>query len=46
VLNVGPDPVDLDGWHRCSITGTQAHPIGGPLNPGEQRGYAGPSGQI
>jgi hypothetical protein len=45
-LNVGPNPVDLDGWHRCSITGTQAHPSGGPLNPGEQRDYAGPSGQI
>jgi hypothetical protein len=44
--NVGPDPVDRDGWHRGSSTGNHEHPIGGPLHPGEQHGYPGPSGQI
>jgi hypothetical protein len=44
--NVSPDPVDLTGWHMCSIKGNQEHPISGTLAPGEQRDFPGPAGQI
>src|SRR6266540_4210441 len=39
--NVSPDAVSLDGWHMCSITGNQEHPVGGPLAPGEQKDFPG-----
>jgi hypothetical protein len=44
--NVSSDPVNLDGWHMCSIKGNQEHSIGGPLAPGEQRDIGGPMGPI
>jgi len=44
--NVSPDPIDLTGWHMCSIKGNQEHPISGPLAPGEQKDFPGPTGPI
>ncbi|WP_322822924.1 lamin tail domain-containing protein [Chloroflexus sp.] len=44
--NVSPDPVDLTGWRMCSILGNQFHPIGGILQPGEERLFPGPEGNI
>lgn len=44
--NVSPDPINLDGWHMCSIRGNQEHAIGGPLAPGEQKDFSGPMGPI
>lgn len=44
--NVSPDPIGLDGWHMCSITGNQEHPIGGSLAPGEVKTFQGPEGNI
>ena len=44
--NVSREPVDLAGWHMCSIRGNQEHPIGGVLAPGEQRLFPGPVGTI
>jgi hypothetical protein len=44
--NVGPDPVDLTGWHMCSIKGNQEHPISGTLAPYEQKSFPGSAGDI
>jgi hypothetical protein len=44
--NVSPDPVDLAGWHMCSIKGNQEHPIGGTLAPGQVQSFPGPTGNI
>lgn len=44
--NIGPDIIDLGGWHMCSIRGNQEHPIGGTLTPGETRVFSGPDGNI
>jgi hypothetical protein len=44
--NVSANPVDLTGWHMCSIKGNQEHPISGVLAPGEQRDFPGPQGNI
>jgi hypothetical protein len=44
--NVSPDPINLDGWHMCSIKGNQQHPIGGALAPGEQKDFPGPMASI
>lgn len=44
--NVSPDPIDLMGWHMCSIKGNQEHPISGTLAPNEERAFPGPVGNI
>jgi hypothetical protein len=44
--NASPDAVNLTGWHMCSITGNQEHPIDGILAPGEQKDFPGPPGSI
>jgi hypothetical protein len=44
--NVSPDAIDLTGWHMCSITGNQQHPIGGMLAPGAQIDFPGPAASI
>ena len=44
--NVSPDPVDLTGWHMCSIRENQEHPISGSLAPGEQKDFPGPAASI
>jgi Lamin Tail Domain len=44
--NVSPDPIDLAGWHMCSIRGNQEHPISGTLAPGAQVDFVGSSGPI
>lgn len=45
--NVSDQPVNLDGWHMCSIKGNQEHiGIGGPLAPGEQRVFKQQGGNI
>lgn len=45
--NVSPEPVNLDGWHMCSIRGNQEHsPVGGTLAPGEQRDFTHSGGPI
>lgn len=45
--NVSADPVNLDGWHMCSIKGNQEHvPISGTLAPGEQRPFPSSTGNI
>jgi hypothetical protein len=44
--NVSPDPVDLTGWHLCSITDNQEHPIFGTLAPGAEFPFPGPEGNI
>jgi hypothetical protein len=44
--NVGPDPIDLTGWHMCSVKGNQEHPIGGVLAPGQEQKFSGPQGPI
>jgi len=44
--NVSPDPIDLTGWHMCSIKGNQEHPIGGTLAPGQEQTFPGPTGNI
>ncbi len=44
--NVGPDAVDLTGWHMCSIKGNQEHPIFGMLAPGADHPFPGPAGNI
>lgn len=46
VKNVSSESVNLTGWHMCSITGNQEHPIGGILLPGEIRTYFGPVTKI
>lgn len=42
--NVSAASIDLTGWHMCSITGNQHHPIDGTLAPGEQRGFPSADG--
>jgi hypothetical protein len=44
--NVGPDAIDLSGWHMCSVRGNQEHPIGGTLAPGQVQQFPGPPGTI
>jgi hypothetical protein len=44
--NVSTAAVDLTGWHMCSITGNQEHPIGGVLAPGETRSFPNTGGPI
>ena len=44
--NVSPDPVDLAGWHMCSVKGNLEHPISGTLAPGEQKSFPDPAGNI
>jgi len=44
--NVSDQAVNLDGWHMCSVKGNQEHPVSGPLAPGEQKTYPGPTGNI
>jgi hypothetical protein len=44
--NVSPDPIDLTGWHMCSIKGNQEHPIAGTLAPGQEQKFPGPAGNI
>jgi endonuclease G len=44
--NVSEAAVNLDGWVMCSVRGSQQHPIGGPLAPGETKVFPGPSGSI
>jgi hypothetical protein len=38
--------VSLGGWVMCSVRGSQQHPIGGPLAPGETKVFPGPQGSI
>jgi hypothetical protein len=40
------DTIDLTGWHMCSITGNQEHPIGGTLAPGEVKTFPNSGGPI
>jgi hypothetical protein len=44
--NVSAAGIDLSGWHMCSITGNQHHPIGGSLSPGQSYTFLGPQGFI
>jgi hypothetical protein len=44
--NVSSEAVNLDGWHMCSITGNQQHPIGGTLAPNESKQFPGPAASI
>lgn len=45
--NVSHEPVNLDGWVLCSITGSQRHPgIGGTLQPDEIRDFPKIGGAI
>lgn len=44
--NTSTNPVSLTGWHMCSITGNQQHPIGGTLYPGQSATFPGPTGSI
>ena len=46
LFNRSPDAVDLTGWHMCSITGGQAHPIGGVLEPFESKDFPNTGGPI
>jgi|GEM_PF-556083 len=38
--------LSLDSWVMCSIRGSQQHPVGGPLAPGETKIFPGPPGNI
>lgn len=40
------DTIDLTGWHMCSVTGNQEHPISGALAPGETRTFSNTGGPI
>ncbi len=44
--NVSGVPIDLTGWHMCSVKGNQEHPIGGVLAPNETKIFPGPPGNI
>lgn len=44
--NVSAGTIDLSGWHMCSVTGNQQHPINGTLAPGASQTYPGPAGNI
>ena len=44
--NVGPDSIDLTGWHMCSIKSSQEHPLVGILAPGAELPFPGPAGNI
>jgi hypothetical protein len=44
--NVSTETISLSGWHMCSITGNQQHPISGALAPGASQTFAGPAGSI
>lgn len=46
LFNRSPDPVDLTGWHMCSITGGQSHPISGILGPFTVQTYTNTGGPI
>jgi hypothetical protein len=40
------DTIDVTGWHMCSVTGNQEHPISGSLAPGEERTFPNTGGPI
>lgn len=45
--NVGPGPLDLDGWILCSVRGGESQAgLGGALAPGESRAFANPGAPI
>lgn len=45
--NTGAAPVNLDeGWYVLSVKGDQRHPIAGVLEPGEEKVFPGPEGNI
>ena len=44
--NISGDAIDLTGWHMCSITGNQEHPIGGTLSPGQTTTFLNTGGPI
>lgn len=44
--NMSLAPVSLSGWHMCSITGGQEHPISGSLAPGETKSFTNPGSPI
>jgi hypothetical protein len=45
--NISEEPVNLDGWVMCSVTGGQTHPgIGGIIEPGELREFRNTGGPI
>jgi DNA/RNA endonuclease G (NUC1) len=44
--NQSGQPINLDGWIMCSVRGSQQHPVGGQLGPGETRVFPGPDGNI
>jgi hypothetical protein len=44
--NIGVETIDLTGWHMCSITGNQQHPISGSLAAGTAQTYANSGGPI
>jgi hypothetical protein len=44
--NTSTDTIDLSGWHMCSITGNQEHPISGTLASGASQTFSGPVGNI
>ena len=44
--NTSGASLSLDSWVMCSIRGSQQHPVGGPLAPGETKIFPGPPGNI
>lgn len=45
--NVSAEPINLDGWHMCSIKGNQEQAgIGGVLQPNESRSFTQQGGNI
>lgn len=38
--------IDVTGWHMCSVTGNQEHPIGGVLAAGASQTYQNTGGPI
>lgn len=44
--NVSATTISLTGWHMCSITGNQQHPISGLIAAGQTITFPGPAGNI
>jgi hypothetical protein len=44
--NVSTNTIDLTGWHMCSVTGNQEHPISGTLAAGASQTYINSGGTI
>lgn len=44
--NMSTATIDMTGWHMCSLTGYQEHPIGGLLTPGASHTYSNTGGPI